>query len=271
MILGAGQKSRIGKLGGGAAIGALMFNATAGFAAVAISDGGTVVQGAAVATANSNIGVAGATASDFAIAIVGDADCNTLSSGTTTALGVYGTGVNNTGGLYGFGAQTTATDFVPNSNVGLGQTSGIRNFNSNNAFTGNVQIGANNVARTQAFGLNSLAIGCGVVSQGLGAVGIGLGAISNGSGSVAFGIDARATGQGSIATGVGSRATQVDTIAFGALSQANGASAIAIGAQSNAAAANTIALGKNASASAAAAIATGQTVTQSVYLQSTQC
>ncbi|WP_434718115.1 YadA-like family protein [Paraburkholderia sp. A1BS-2L] len=203
----------------------------------------------------------GAAASANSLAMVGDGDCNLLTD--IDAQKVYGDGLANSykNGIYGFGVQNAAANYDDLSNAGAGQA-GIKGFTSMTA--GYVTESGSGVAQTQAYGMNSIAMGCGSHANGLGTVAQGWGAVANGAGAVAFGINSAATGQGSFASGIAATAAGDDSIALGTLATAtgNGANAegdnsVAMGAQATASGAGSMAFGESAAASGVNAVASG--------------
>lgn len=224
-------------------------------AAVAVSDKGMSTNTAGTASINGSSGGLGSTASANSIAMVGDADCNLLTN--TNAQSVYGDGLANSykGGIYGFGVQNSATSYNDPTNVGAGQPDGMKAFDTMTA--GYVTETGNGVASTEAFGLNSIAMGCGSHANGFGAVAQGWGAVADGAGAVAFGINSTAVGQGAFASGIAANAAGDDSIALGTLASATANGAIAIGATSVASGENALAFGLNAAASTANSMALG--------------
>ncbi|WP_258544247.1 ESPR-type extended signal peptide-containing protein, partial [Burkholderia pseudomallei] len=186
--------------------------------------------------------------SDMGVAFVGDGDCSMLTSGPGSYAGVYGSGSNYLGGLFGFGAQTSAVGWGTPSNAGA--NSGIVPYQGAAQTFGNVTYAGNGTQSgnfTQALGLNSFAAGCGAHAAGLSATAIGWGTTASGAGSVALGLYSTASGQGSLAFGTSATATATDTIALGTLATANAVSGVAIGANTQASAANATAIGGNSS------------------------
>jgi trimeric autotransporter adhesin len=223
-------------------------------ASVAISDNGMSTVQSGPASIGGSAGGKGASASANSIAMVGDGDCNLLTN--TNQQSVYGDGLANNynGGIYGFGVQTSAASYDDMSNAGAGQ-SGMKGFSSMTA--GYVTETGNGVAQTQAYGLNSIAMGCGAQANGFGSVASGWGAVASGAGAMAYGINSAATGQGSLASGIAAAAAGDDSIAMGTLATASANGAIAFGAQSSAAGLNSVAMGANATASADNSVALG--------------
>jgi autotransporter adhesin len=260
-------------------------------AAVATSDLGDA-RSMVFPTANIGgaMGGKGASASSNGIAIVGDGDCWMLNPNSLTTRvnnqGVYGFGSllggstnGYTGGLYSLsGTQYEAVGGYDRINAGA-SGKGLSGWGVNdgshwttpNQAAGATYIegyffnylGGNGSQQTQAFGLESLAMGCGSHANGAGSTAIGWGATANNVGTVALGIDPSATGQGAIAIGTMANAPAIDTIALGTQANAVAPGAIAIGAQSNATGAHSLALGINAMALADNSTAIGTLATVS--------
>ncbi|WP_028217243.1 YadA family autotransporter adhesin [Paraburkholderia oxyphila] len=229
-------------------------------ASVAISDNGSKSVQSGPASMSASSGGIGASASANSIAIVGDGDCNLLTN--VDAQKVYGDGAANNykGGIYGFGVQTSAASYDDLSNAGAGQ-SGMKGYSSMTA--GYVTESGNGVASTQAFGQNSIAMGCGAHANGFGTVAQGWGAVANGAGAVAYGINAVANGQGSFASGIAADAEGDDSIALGTLASATGNGSIALGANTVAAGENAVASGNGASAEGDESVAMGSSASAS--------
>ena len=169
---------------------------------------------------------------DTGVGFVGDGDCSMLTSGPGSWAGVYGSGVNYLGGLFGFGAQNSMTSWGDATNAGA--NAGIVPFSGSEQVFGNVTYAPNNTQSnnfTTAFGLNSFAVGCGAHATGMSATALGWGTTASGVGSFATGLYSTASGQGSTAIGVSPVASETDTIAIGTLATANAVSGIAIGAE----------------------------------------
>lgn len=97
----------------------------------------TTVEGSNSSLTNSfdNQGLGGGytTASMNGVALVGASDtCGMINP--LTASSVYGTGSTYSGGLYGFGQQTTATTWSVPANAGAGQPTGINDFTTAQTF-----------------------------------------------------------------------------------------------------------------------------------------
>ncbi|CAB3799739.1 hypothetical protein LMG28688_05021 [Paraburkholderia caffeinitolerans] len=223
-------------------------------ASVAISDNGSKSVQSGPASMGGSAGGIGANASSNSIAIVGDGDCNLLTN--VDSQKVYGDGLASSykGGIYGFGVQNSATSYDDMTNAGAGQA-GMKGFSSMTA--GYVTETGNGVAATQAFGMNSIAMGCGAQANGFGTVAQGWGAIASGAGATAFGINAVASGQGSYASGIAATAAGDDSIALGTLATASGNGSIALGANAAAAGENAIASGNGAIAEGDESVAMG--------------
>ncbi|WP_434661406.1 YadA-like family protein [Paraburkholderia sp. A3BS-1L] len=228
---------------------------------MSISDNGMQTVQSGTSSMGGSAGGKGAAASANSLAMVGDGDCNLLTD--IDAQKVYGDGLANSykNGIYGFGVQNAAANYDDLSNAGAGQA-GIKGFTSMTA--GYVTESGSGVAQTQAYGMNSIAMGCGSHANGLGTVAQGWGAVANGAGAVAFGINSAATGQGSFASGIAATAAGDDSIALGTLATAtgNGANAegdnsVAMGAQATASGAGSMAFGESAAASGVNAVASG--------------
>ena len=213
----------------------------AAFAGVAISDIGISSNPAGAAARSGSSGGKGASASANSVAMVGDGDCNRLTN--ITAQGVYGNGAASSflGGIYGFGVQQAPANYDDRSNIGPGQTTGYKGFTPEPH--GFVTESANGITQTQAWGLNSTALGCDAQANGFGATSNGWGAAANGAGSAAIGLYANASGQGALAMGVGANASAVDGLALGTLASASATGALAIGPRAVAKTENSIALG----------------------------
>ncbi|CAM2181672.1 Autotransporter adhesin SadA [Paraburkholderia sacchari] len=224
-------------------------------ASVAISDNGSKSVQSGTASMAGSAGGIGASASANSIAIVGDGDCNLLTN--VDSQKVYGDGLSSSykGGIYGFGVQKSAASYDDMANAGAGQA-GMRGFSPMTA--GYVTETGNGVASTQAFGLNSIAMGCGSHANGFGTVAQGWGAVANGAGAVAFGINSTAAGQGAFASGIAANAAGDDSIALGTLASAAANGAIAIGANSVASGEDALASGIGASAEGDYAVAQGR-------------
>ncbi|XHO07764.1 hypothetical protein ACEQUB_p01011 (plasmid) [Ralstonia syzygii] len=218
-----------------------LFDPMTAVASVAISDGGVSTNGAGTAERWGTTGGKGASASGNSIAMVGDGDCNRLTN--ISNQGIYGDGGNTSykGGIFGFGVQEKAESYDGPNNAGKGQPNGYKGWTSENQ--GYVTQSANKIAQTQAWGLNSTALGCDSKANGFGSFASGWGAQADGAGGVALGLYAKALGQGSLAFGVGAEAQAVDTMAFGTLAKASDVESLAIGARSVSSAAGAVALG----------------------------
>ncbi|MFX1673835.1 YadA-like family protein [Paraburkholderia sp. A2WS-5] len=227
---------------------------------MSISDNGMQTVQSGTSSMGGSAGGKGAAASANSLAMVGDGDCNLLTD--IDAQKVYGDGLANSykNGIYGFGVQNAAANYDDLSNAGAGQA-GIKGFTSMTA--GYVTESGSGVAQTQAYGMNSIAMGCGSHANGLGTVAQGWGAVANGAGAVAFGINSAATGQGSFASGIAATAAGDDSIALGTLATATGNGSIALGANAAAAGENAIASGNGANAEGDNSVAMGAQATAS--------
>ncbi|MBF3850378.1 hemagglutinin, partial [Burkholderia pseudomallei] len=228
------------------AMGAMLMFSTPAWAALVGAENGTV--NSSDGTASTTAGSGSAQASNTGIAFVGDVDCSAFTSGPGTYAGVYGSGSNYLGGLFGFGPQTSMASYGDPSNAGA--NAGIVAWQGAAQTFGNVTYAGNGTqsgSHTQAFGMNSFAAGCVAHATGLSATAIGWGTTASGAGSVALGLYSTASGQGSLAFGTSATATATDTIALGTLATANAVSGVAIGANTQASAANATAIGGNSS------------------------
>lgn len=85
-------------------------------AAVAINDTGTTTQASGTASRNGSSGGAPTTASQNGIAMTGDADYNVIDTSKFTLESIYGTDNNHTGGIFGFGVETSAKTYSQYAN-----------------------------------------------------------------------------------------------------------------------------------------------------------
>ncbi|WP_182418753.1 YadA-like family protein [Bartonella sp. HY038] len=237
--------------------------------AIAISDNGSNFQkwdlagdwSALPAAIKGTSGGGGANASNNGIAFVGDGDCSVF-TGDDTYAGVYGDDAAFGGGLYGFGRQTTSATYNINANAGANTAKNIgiqvwtppaQTFGTGNtlSYLGSATQ-ANN--QTQAFGVNSFAVGCNSKALGLSSTAIGLNAQANGTGSVSMGQHSIADAGGTIALGISAKAMAEDAIALGSLSNASVRNAIAIGSNAQATGVGATAFGSTANGSVDAGV-----------------
>ncbi|MEM8060187.1 hypothetical protein Q4R27_16165 [Morganella morganii subsp. sibonii] len=206
-------------------------------AAVAINDNGTKTAASGTASITGSSGGAATTASQNAIAMTGDADYNAIDTSKFTLESIYGKDGNYSGGIFGFGVETSAKTYSQNANSNGSVSPGQQAYKSGAYTLGMINfLAANKSASrgTQAFGINSNAFGQGAQANGYVANALGQQATASGSASNAIGLLASATGQGSIAIGLNSNASNTDTISLGTLSDSIGKSSVSIGSQSKA-------------------------------------
>ncbi len=276
-ILGMGQKSRIGKLGGGAAIGAVI----AGFAmpamaqsvsggnnngqasSLAVGTGATtaVVSGSSVAVGNN------ASVTNFSDSIAIGASAS-APGGREVAVGTRALAQNNKGIAIGTDAQVlnaSAGAIGEAGSIAIGDTS-LARANGTDPFNASAAtvVGNNGQAIADgavAFGEVAIAssyyasaIGSYSTASGLGAVAVGGGSMATASGGIAIG-GATSTGSATGLSGFAS-STGVNAIAVGTSSVANASGAVAIGANATASTSNVgtlsggIAIGNTANAGA---------------------
>ncbi|UXM94717.1 YadA-like family protein [Bartonella sp. HY329] len=225
--------------------------------AITISDitqGGRVSENG-IATSAGVSGGGGASASNNAVAFVGDGDCS-IWSGDDVYGGVYGTNSDtNLGGMYGFGAETAARNYGYNSNKGANTGvitwQGAAQTFGNVTYAGSASQSAN---QTQAFGQNSFAVGCNSKALGLNSTALGSNNLANGTGSVAMGQRSTANAGGTIAIGISAKAMANDAIALGSLSNASVRNTVAIGSNAQATGISATALGSTANGSTDAGV-----------------
>ena len=236
-ILGMGQKSRIGRLGGGAAIGAII----AGFATPALAQytagGGsaTGLDSVAIGSGASATHVNGVATGTNNVA-TGDAATAVGSNNNVSSFGATGVVINNSildraaGGSYIFPGGATG---VLSHAVGIGS--------GNTVSVGGLAVGTSN--QVNGGGVTALGIGLGNVTTGGFGVSLGTGNQSSATSALAIGTANTASGNTSIAMGRQSTASGQTSIAVGNVATANQTNAIAIGHSTQAAASGSIAIG----------------------------
>jgi trimeric autotransporter adhesin len=239
-VMGPGQKSRIGRLGGGAALGAIV----AGFAAPAFGQaygaGGGSATGVSSTAVGQNAQASGQGASAFGVN-------TTASAQNTTAIGV--------------GAQATSIESVAIgfSAVARGPLVAATAIGSQASAQGSSSVAVGSLASTSGVS-GGIAVGSNADSTAENATAIGVNSIASGTNSNAIGTEARASGVASLAIGGGNLSSGLTSIAIGVGSQATAAKATALGSggtgtaatATRATAAGATALGGNAVSGAAA-------------------
>ncbi len=283
-ILGAGQKSRIGRLGAGAAIGAIVAGFSTPVLAQYVAGGGSTTAsgaiaigpGSSVATLNGvAIGNNSDSTGDGAIAIGNNNVVDTFAApNTKTDNGI----LDRTTGTGNLAFPVAGTTFYP-AGIGIGQL--------NTVDAGGIALGTQNQANntgnsTLAIGLGNLAngaygsaIGIGNAATATSATAFGTGNTASANTAIAIGRQNTASGQTSIALGNVATANQTNAIAIGHSTKATAAGAIAIGGGNNgsstnldataalASGTNAVAVGTSSEASGATSLAAGNASTAS--------
>ena len=265
LVAGPGQKSRIGRLGGGAAIGAVLagftvpamaqYTAGGGSAtaagAVAIGTGATVANINGVATGTNN-----ASTGNGAIAVGNNNSVDTFAApNTITDNGILD---RATGGTFNFpnGAPSQQGAGIALGQSNLVDAAGIAigsNNQANHATNVTLAIGLGN----QTSGAYGSAIGVGNLASGSSSLAVGVANVASNNTAIAMGRQSTASGQTSIAVGNVATASQTNAIAIGHSTQATATGAIAIGGGNNGASTSLDATAARASGGNAVAIGTG--------------
>jgi trimeric autotransporter adhesin len=269
-VLGIGQKCRIGRLGGGAAIGAIVM----GFATPALAQyaagGGTANDPQSTAVGSGAVaGQAGVQTVDTNGDGTPDLTLNqdTAVGANASATGGYATAIGNgvsAQGIYAtaIGSSNTATG---NGAIALGRLNTVDSFGAGTTMVAQGVLNRVTGAGNQTLGngatdVTAVGIGIGTnnIVDGAG-VAVGSGNLVNNAGSsgFAFGNANAATGAYSAAIGMGNNASATAAIAIGTINVASGNTAIAMGRQSTASGATSIAMGNVSTANQTNAIAIG--------------
>ena len=245
-VMGPGQKSRIGRLGGGAAIGAIVasfaapamaqYSAGGGSAtganSVAIGTGATATHIGGIATGTGNTATG-----DNAVAV---GNGNTVSSFSAGGAIITNQILDRSiGGTYTFPVGGTG---VVSSGLAVGTlntvaSAGMAYGTSNQVNGGGVAalaVGLGN-ATTGGFGVT---LGVGNRSSATSAIAIGTATTASANTAIAIGRQSTASGQTSVAFGNVATANQTNAIAIGHSTQATGLGSIAVGGGNNGASTN---------------------------------
>jgi trimeric autotransporter adhesin len=283
-VLGMGKKSRIGRLGGGAAIGAILVGfTTPAMAQYAVGGGVANDPGAIAIGGSTDAGLAGTNTVDTdgngtqdytrnddvaigtnASAIGGDTvaighNVTTTdpfavaigSGSSTTGFGAVAIGHSNVVDSYGAGTSTI-TQGVLNRATGAG------NLTLGNGTTGAIGVGIG-IGQSNTVDGAGIAIGGSNLANNAGSttIAIGIGNAANGAYSQAFGVGNLSSASSAIAIGVANTASNNTAIAIGRQNTASGQTSIALGNLATANQTNAIAIGHSTQATAAGTIAIG--------------
>ncbi len=265
MVMGPGQKSLIGRIGSGAAIGALVASFSTPALAQYVAGGGSTTSTGAVAIGNGStvadiqgiaFGQSNTSAGDGAIAIGNNNNVDTFSAPSTITQNQI---LDRTDGTSTLNYPSGAT-FVQPAAIGIGEANtvdaagiaiGTRNEANNPTFV-TIAMGIGN----RANGGFATAMGVGNAATGGSTTAIGVANVASGNTAIALGRQNTASGQTSIALGNVSTANQTNAIAIGHSTQATAVGAIAIGGGTNGTSTNYDATAAEASGTNSVAIGT---------------
>jgi trimeric autotransporter adhesin len=262
-VMGPGQKARIGRLGSGAAIGAVIASFATPAMAQSVSGGNNNGQPSSLAIGT---GATTAVIAGSSVAVGNGAAVTTASEGV--AVGANSSATGGRGVAVGTRAQVQN-----NRGIAIGTDAKSLNGAGNIGEAGNIAIGDSSVASangTDPFNLSS-AVSIGIASSATadGAVAYGEASASSAYYSSALGSYSVASAAGAVAVGGGSKATASGSIAIGGatstgsvagpsgFASSTGVNAIAIGNTASSSGLSAVALGRGTAAAGSAATAVG--------------
>ena len=283
MVMGPGQKSRLGRLGAGAALGAIIAGFATPVSAQYQAGGGTAHDSQSTAVGSGAVaGQAGTQTLDTNGDTIPDLTLNqdTAVGANASATGGFATAIGNgvsATGLYGvaMGSGSTATG---DQAIAIGRSNSVNSFNTTSTITNNGvfdrSAGGNFTFPVGGTQLAGYAVGIGsanTVTSGGVAIGasnqashasnftmaLGLGNQTVGAYGAAIGVANAVSGTSAVAIGTANLASDNTSIAMGRQSSASGNTSIALGNVSTASQTNAIAIGHSTQATAEGAIALG--------------